>query len=73
MFRICIQKMKIVFCVLFYCTWWSIPVISIKRKIGLGEINELDNAYAPIERWYRQKVDHFNPTDKRTWLQVFTM
>jgi hypothetical protein len=41
--------------------------------VGVGEPNtpENKNVNDVKDKWFIQKLDHFNPTDGRTWKQVF--
>lgn len=65
------------------CSVWSIIIllfcgthgwkISHKlRKHGLlGEPVVQSNVTLPPDQWFKQKLDHFNPTDLRTWSQRY--
>lgn len=66
--------MRFILCVLWCCVWWNSPVTSFKKKlIGLGEPNSPENGKEiNIEdKWFVQKLNHFDPSDNRTWKQVF--
>lgn len=68
--------MKFIFCVLWLFVWLSSPANSIKNLlIGLGEPNSplLLKSMNFEDEWFVQKLDHFNPTDNRTWKQVGTI
>lgn len=67
MFILGTLKMRFLFIVLFYVLWnisancmEQIPLKNRdKRKVVIYE-----------DQWLVQKLDHFNPNDKRTWKQV---
>lgn len=66
--------MKILVCLFWCCVWWSSPVYGLKKMlVGVGEPNtpENKNVITVEDKWFIQKLDHFNPTDSRTWKQVF--
>ncbi|XP_025423599.1 putative serine protease K12H4.7 [Sipha flava] len=66
--------MKIIVCVFWCCVWWSSPVYSLKKiLVGVGEPNtpENKNVNDVKDKWFIQKLDHFNPTDGRTWKQRY--
>lgn len=65
--------MNSIFCVIWCCVWWFSPVYSVKNLlVGLGEPNspENKNTFDVEDKWFEQKLNHFNPTDGRTWKQV---
>jgi len=62
--------MKFKLCVLWCCVWWTLPAHSMKKTIGLGELKAPTVIFNTREDWFTQKMDHFNPSDKRTWQQV---
>lgn len=65
--------MKFIFCVFLCGVLWSSPSYSLKKiRVGLGEPNlPLNKNVIDIEdKWFVQKLDHFNNTDNRTWKQV---
>lgn len=65
--------MKVILFVFWCCFLWSSPVYSLKKiLVGAGEPNtpENKNVIAVEDEWFIQKLDHFNPTDGRTWKQV---
>jgi len=67
--------MKFVYCALWYYTFWIIPTYSWKPiknvRIGLGEPNSVKTTNTTCEdKWFVQKLDHYNPTEYRTWNQV---
>lgn len=66
--------MKLILLIVFTsCIWWSSSAYGIKKiRIGLGEPNlPIDiNGINVEDKWFVQKLDHFNPTDNRTWNQV---
>lgn len=37
---------------------------------NLGEPIDVKDENLPPAQWFTQKLDHFRPTDKRTWQQV---
>ena len=43
------------------------------RRFGgnIGEPILLKNKDLPQQQWFTQYLDHFNPTEARTWKQVF--
>lgn len=58
-----------------YALWSALPLycakVTQKVRIGLGEPNAAIMTNANVEdKWFEQKLDHFNPTDVRTWNQV---
>ncbi|XP_050439494.1 putative serine protease K12H4.7 isoform X3 [Adelges cooleyi] len=55
------------------CVWWDVTFGARRIKLGLGEPNspETRNAQPVVDYWFQQKLDHFNPTDKRTWKQRY--
>lgn len=62
----------------FLCyIWWSSLISCMgNRRIGLGEPNfpeSRNNVMEFEDKWFTQKLDHFNPTDNRTWKQVPTL
>lgn len=64
---------SILLCMLWCCVWWTSPAYSIKKlRVGLGEPNSPvnKNIIEVEDKWFEQKLDHFNPTDGRTWKQV---
>lgn len=65
--------MKIILCVVLCVVWWSSPIHSIKKRyVGIGEPNMPNNRRVidVEDKWFLQKLDHFNPTNNRTWEQV---
>lgn len=40
------------------------------RDGNLGSPGDYAGEKLPEERWMEQKLDHFSPTDLRTWKQV---
>jgi len=66
--------MNLIFYVLWCCVWWgaSAHKISYMRLVGVGKPNLPASSKSLIieNKWFNQKVDHFNPTDTRTWKQV---
>jgi len=65
--------MKFILCLFLCGVLWSSPSYSLKKiRVGLGEPNSpLTKSVINIEdKWFLQKLDHFNPTDNRTWKQV---
>jgi len=65
--------MKFIFCILWHFVWMSLPANGIKNiLIGLGEPNSPESLRTlNIEdEWFIQKLDHFNPTNNKTWKQV---
>lgn len=65
--------MKFKVCVFVCFVWCSSPASSIKNlRVGLGEPNAVENKTLNEfeDKWFVQKLDHFNPTDTRTWKQV---
>jgi len=66
--------MNLIFCVLWCCIWIgaSADKGSFMKLVGIGKPNSPATArsMAIENKWFKQKVDHFNPTDKRTWKQV---
>ncbi|XP_050530553.1 putative serine protease K12H4.7 [Daktulosphaira vitifoliae] len=68
------MEMKIIFFGVLYCIGWNNAIKSTKLLIGLGEPNspeEISRSVPYTNRWFIQKLDHFNPTDKRTWKQKY--
>lgn len=66
--------MKFILCVFLCCIWWSSPVYSItKIRVGLGEPNipANRNVVDSEDKWFVQKLNHFDPTNTKTWKQVF--
>lgn len=68
--------MKILTCVLLCLFWWSSPIHSMK-KIFMGIDNQKPSLYKGHtefkDRWFLQKLDHFNPTNNKTWKQVYKL
>jgi len=65
--------MKFIFCGLLYAVLWSSSSHGLKKiRVGLGEPNLplTKNVFNVEDKWFVQKLDHFNPTDNRTWKQV---
>jgi len=66
--------MNLIFCVFWCCFWWvsSAHKISFIRLISEGKPHSsFASRVLNVEnKWFKQKVDHFNPTDTRTWMQV---
>lgn len=66
--------MKFICCVFLCGILWSSPSHSLKKiRVGLGEPNPplTKNVIDIEDKWFIQKLDHFNPTDNRTWKQVY--
>lgn len=66
--------MRFILCVLWCLVWWNSPTSGFKKRLlGLGEPNspEIRNAINVEDKWFVQKLNHFNPIDNRTWKQVF--
>lgn len=66
-------KMKFTLCLFLFCSWKISSVNSIKDiRVGLGEpIIPINTNVIDVEdKWFVQNLDHFNPTDTRTWKQV---
>lgn len=59
---------------IFLCyVCWSSPAYSInyKKHIGVGEPNSpITRNHISEDKWFVQKLDHFNYMDTRTWKQV---
>lgn len=67
------EKMKFLLFVYSTCIWWcmSLAYYDLKKvRVGLGEPNLSSNEPNVEDEWFVQKLDHFNPTDTRTWNQV---
>lgn len=65
--------MKLILSVFLCYVWWSSPTYCMRnRLVGLGEPNfpENRNGVEIEDKWFTQKLNHFNPTDNRTWKQV---
>lgn len=65
--------MKLVIGILIcYVSWYSPAyTINYKKLIGVGEPNSPTTRNSISEdKWFVQKLDHFNYTDTRTWKQV---
>lgn len=65
--------MNSIFRVFWFCVWWISPVYSVKKlHVGLGEPNspENRNIFDVEDKWFEQNLNHFDPTDGRTWKQV---
>jgi len=66
--------MNSIYFVLWCCLWWvsSAHKSSFMRLVGVGRpYSPASSRSLMIEnKWFEQKVDHFNPTDTRTWKQV---
>jgi len=74
--------MSLIFCLLWCCLWWgsSAEFSSFTSLVGLGaptsafirarSIKMSLNQFNIEDSWIIQKLDHFNPNDKRTWKQV---
>lgn len=66
--------MNLIFCVLWCCIWFgaSADKGSFMKLVGVGKPNSPATARSmDIEtKWFKQKVDHFNSADIRTWKQV---
>lgn len=41
-----------------------------RQRGGNVKAPETTNHKLPPDEWFTQKLDHFNPTDERTWQQV---
>lgn len=68
--------MKLILYIYLCYVWWSLPAYGIKnRHVGLGQPNTPENINEMEfeDNWFVQKLDHFNPTDNRTWKQVQTI
>ncbi|XP_001949662.1 putative serine protease K12H4.7 [Acyrthosiphon pisum] len=66
--------MKFILCVFLFGVLWSSPSYSLKKiRVGLGEPNSplTKNVIDTEDKWFLQKLDHFNPTDNRTWKQRY--
>ncbi|XP_060847283.1 putative serine protease K12H4.7 [Rhopalosiphum padi] len=66
--------MKFICCVFLCGVLWSSPSHSFKKiRVGLGEPNSplTKNVIDVEDKWFIQKLDHFNPTDNRTWKQRY--
>ncbi|VVC45708.1 Alpha/Beta hydrolase fold,Peptidase S28 [Cinara cedri] len=65
--------MKLTLCLFTFLLWKSSTVNSIKQKyVGLGEPNSPTTDLINFEdKWFQQKLDHFNPTETRTWKQRY--
>lgn len=65
--------MKLIFCVPWLFVWMTSPANGMNDiLIGLGEPNSPPSFRTLIteDEWFIQKLDHFNPTNNRTWKQV---
>ncbi|KAF0772639.1 putative serine protease K12H4.7 [Aphis craccivora] len=77
--------MSLIFCLLWCCLWWgsSAEFSSFTSLVGLGaptsafirarSIKMSLNQFNIEDSWIEQKLDHFNPNDKRTWKQRYHM
>ncbi|XP_022176436.1 putative serine protease K12H4.7 [Myzus persicae] len=69
--------MNLIFCVLWCCVWSGSLAHngSFMRLVGVGKPNLTTTTRSLIieNKWFKQKVDHFNPSDKRTWNQRYQM
>jgi len=41
--------------------------------LGIPKSIKIDEYELPKDEWFKQKLDHFNPVDKRTWKQVLNL
>lgn len=67
--------MNLIFCVVWCCLWWGSLANesrSYKKLAGIGKPNITAVLTRRIfeNKWFEQKLDHFNPIDTRTWKQV---
>jgi len=66
--------MNLIFCVLWCCLWFGALAdkYSFMKLVGVGRPNSVASGKSLVieNKWFTQKVDHFNPTDTRTWKQV---
>ncbi|XP_060862766.1 putative serine protease K12H4.7 [Metopolophium dirhodum] len=69
--------MNLIFCVLWCCLWFGALADkgSFMKLVGVGRPNALatSRSIAIENKWFTQNVDHFNPTDTRTWKQRYHM
>ncbi|CAI6359152.1 unnamed protein product [Macrosiphum euphorbiae] len=75
--------MKLIFCLIWSCLWCGISAHfrSFTSLVGIGEPNRRPSLIGTslraatlnfiIEDFIEQKLDHFNPTDNRTWNQRY--
>lgn len=67
-------KMKLIlFCLFSFCVCWSTAKTHklINHFNGIGEPDSPTTRNAlPENKWFIQKLDHFNSSDTRTWRQV---
>lgn len=53
------------------CTIVASYRVNNRLKVGLGIPKPSDLSYElPKDQYFRQKLDHFDPTDETTWEQV---
>jgi pimeloyl-ACP methyl ester carboxylesterase len=69
--------MNLIFCVVWFGLWWgsSANESSSMKLGGIGKPNLPISARSLIfeNKWFEQKLDHFNPIDTRTWKQRYQM
>ncbi|XP_001947565.2 putative serine protease K12H4.7 [Acyrthosiphon pisum] len=69
--------MNLIFCVLWCGLWFGALADkgSFLKLVGVGRPNSVATARSLIieDKWFKQKVDHFNPSDTRTWKQRYHM
>ncbi|XP_026821107.1 putative serine protease K12H4.7 [Rhopalosiphum maidis] len=69
--------MNLIFCAVWCCLWYgSLANGSSSMKFGgIGEPNIPILVRSSIfeNKWFEQKLDHFNPIDTRTWKQRYQM
>ncbi|XP_025192142.1 putative serine protease K12H4.7 [Melanaphis sacchari] len=69
--------MNLIFCVVWCCLWWG----SLANESSFMKLVGVGKPYLPIStrslvfenKWFEQKLDHFNPIDTRTWKQRYQM
>lgn len=65
--------MKFIIYLFSFCVWWSTAQAyrMINQFDGIGEPKSPTTINVITEdRWFIQKLDHFNSSDTRTWRQV---
>lgn len=59
------------FLLLVYFLWMNSVEASPKiNRLYLSPPQVNEGVQLPPDQWFEQKLDHFDPTNKKTWLQV---
>lgn len=68
------MKLKLLFlsisCFYLEISAWKIFHLGRSHGGNIADPELLTNYKLPPDQWFDQTLDHFNPTDERTWKQV---